>query len=139
MAERPSDTYESHKEEILDSLKSVEKQLKITNTALVRLDGRRDEIVARRVAMETEIHTAFDKIRKTLDAREAELVAQLEGHTQQQLKEAVGSERGGGDPPNPTRELCPLCEGKHSRWVSRRCTEDEGRCGKASERAGGHV
>ena len=29
---------------------------------------------------------AFDEIRKTLDAREAELVAQLEGHAQQQLK-----------------------------------------------------
>ena len=81
-----SDTYESHKEEILASLEPVEKQLKITNTTLVRLDNRRDEIAARRVAMETEIHTAFDEIRKTLDAREAELVGQLEGHTQQQLK-----------------------------------------------------
>ena len=36
--------------------------------------------------METEIHKSFDEIRKTLEAREAELVAQLEGHTQQQLK-----------------------------------------------------
>ena len=84
-----SDTYESHKEEILASLEPVEKQLKTTNTALVRLDGRQDEIVARRVAMETEIHTVFDEIRKTLDAREAKLVAQLEGHTQQQLKKLL--------------------------------------------------
>ena len=36
--------------------------------------------------METEIHKSFDEIHKTLEAREAELVAQLEGHTQQQLK-----------------------------------------------------
>ena len=81
-----SDTFESHKEEILVSLEPVEKQLEATNTALLRLDSRCDQIVARRVAMETEIHKSFDDIRKTLEAREAELVAQLEGHTQQQLK-----------------------------------------------------
>ena len=81
-----SDTFESHKEEILVSLEPVEKQLEATNTALLRLDSRCDEIVARRVAMETEIHKSFDEIRMTLEAREAELVAQLEGHTQQQLK-----------------------------------------------------
>ena len=81
-----ADTFESHKEEILVSLEPVEKQLEATNTALLILDSRCDEIVARRVAMETEIHKSFDEIRKTLEAREAELVAQLEGHTQQQLK-----------------------------------------------------
>ena len=81
-----SDTIESHKEEILVSLEPVEKQLESTNTALIRLDGRHDEIVARSVAMETEIHEAFNEIRDTLKAREADLVAQLEGHTQQQLK-----------------------------------------------------
>ena len=81
-----SDTIESHKEEILVSLEPVEKQLEAINTALIGLDGRRDEIVARSVTMETKIHEASDEIRKTLKAREAELVAQLEGHTQQQLK-----------------------------------------------------
>ena len=81
-----SDTFESHKEEILVSLEPVEKQLEATNTALLRLNSRCDQIVARRVAMETEIHKSFDEIHKTLEAREAELVAQLEGHTQQQLK-----------------------------------------------------
>ena len=81
-----ADTFESHKEEILVSLEPVEKQLEATNTALARLDGRCDKIVARRVALETDIHTAFDEIRNTLDTREAELVAELEGHTQQQLK-----------------------------------------------------
>ena len=81
-----SDTIESHKEEILVSLEPVEKQLEATSTALIGLDGRRDEIVARSVTMETKIHEAFDEIRKTLKVREAELVAQLEGHTQQQLK-----------------------------------------------------
>ena len=81
-----SDTIESHKEEILVSLEPVEKQLQAINTGLIKLDGRRDEIVARGVTMETKIHEAFDEIRKTLKAREADLVAQLEGHTQQQLK-----------------------------------------------------
>ena len=81
-----SDTLESHKEEILASLEPVEKQLEANNTALLRLDRKYSDIVARRVNVETEIHAAFDEIRKTLKAREAELVAQLEGHTQQQLK-----------------------------------------------------
>ena len=81
-----ADTFESHKEEILVSLEPVEKQLEATNTALLRLDSRCDEIVDRGVATETEIHAAFDEIRKILEAREAELVVQLEGHTQQQLK-----------------------------------------------------
>ena len=81
-----SDTIESHKEEILVSLEPVEKQLEATNTALIGLDGRHDEIVARSVVMGTKIHEAFDEIRRTLEAREAELVAQLEGYTQQQLK-----------------------------------------------------
>ena len=81
-----SDTIESHKEEILVSLEPVEKQLEATNTALIGLDGRRDEIVARSVTMETKIHETFNEIHRTLKAREAELMAQLEGHTQQQLK-----------------------------------------------------
>ena len=81
-----SDTIESHKEEILVSLEPVEKQLEAINTALTGPDGRREGIVAGSVSMETKIHETFDEIRRTLKAREAELVAQLEGHTQQQLK-----------------------------------------------------
>ena len=81
-----SDMVGSHKGEILVSMEPVKKQLEATNTALVRLDGRCDEIEAEVVTIVTKIHTAFDNFRKTLEAREAELVAQLEGHTQQQLK-----------------------------------------------------
>ena len=81
-----ADTFERHKEEILVSLEPVEKQLKAINAALVRLDGKCDEIDTQRVTTEAEIHAAMDEFRKTLEAREAELVAQLEGHTQQQLK-----------------------------------------------------
>ena len=54
-----SDTFESHKEEILASLEPVEKQLETTNKALTKLDGRRDEISVRRVAMETDIHESI--------------------------------------------------------------------------------
>ncbi len=81
-----ADTFESHKKEILDSLEPVEKQLEATNTALVNLDSRCGEITKRKANVEADIHSKFDKIRQSLDAREAELMAQLEGHTQQQLK-----------------------------------------------------
>ena len=81
-----SDTYENHKEEILISLKLVKKRLEATNIALDKIDKRHKEIVAGRVAVETQIHADFDNIRMALDALEAELVAQLERHTQEQSK-----------------------------------------------------
>ena len=81
-----ADTFESHKKEILDSLGPVEKQLEATNTALVNLDGRHAEIVEHGGKIATNIHSKFDEIRRALDAREGELMAELEGHTQQQLK-----------------------------------------------------
>ena len=80
-----TDTFESHKEEILASLKPIEKQLETTDRAIIRLDRRYKEIATKRVAVETEIHSAFEEIHKALDAREAELVAQLDDQTQEQL------------------------------------------------------
>ena len=81
-----ADTFESHMKNILDSLGPVEKQLEATDTALVNLDGRHAEIVEHRGKIATNIHSKFDEIRRALDAREGELMAELEGHTQQQLK-----------------------------------------------------
>ena len=82
-----SDMIVSNKEEILVSLEPVEKQLELTNSALVRLDSRYNEIEARCSAVETKIHTAFDGIRNILDGREVELLSRLEGHAKQRLKE----------------------------------------------------
>ena len=87
-----ADTFESHKEEILVSLEPVEKQLEATNTALLRLEGRQEEIDAKSATMETEISTAFKEIHKTLDDREAELLAQLKNHTKKQ-QEKVSAQR----------------------------------------------
>ncbi|XP_064384350.1 E3 ubiquitin-protein ligase TRIM71-like [Halichondria panicea] len=81
-----ADTFESHKKEILDSLGPVEKQLEATDTALVNLDGRHAEIVEHGGTIATNIHSKFDKLHQALYAREGELMAELEGHTQQQLK-----------------------------------------------------
>ncbi len=81
-----ADTFESHKKEILDSLGPVEKQLEATDTALVNLDGRHAEIVEHGGKIATNIHSKFDELHQALYAREGELMAELEGHTQQQLK-----------------------------------------------------
>ncbi|XP_064384451.1 E3 ubiquitin-protein ligase TRIM71-like [Halichondria panicea] len=81
-----ADTFESHKKEILDSLGPVEKQLEATDTALVNLDGRHAEIIEHGRKIATNIHSKFDEIHQALYAREGELMAELEGHTQQQLK-----------------------------------------------------
>ena len=81
-----ADTFESHKKEILDSLGPVEKQLEATDTALVNLDGQHAEIVEHGGKLATNIHSKFDELHQALYAREGELMAELEGHTQQQLK-----------------------------------------------------
>ena len=81
-----SDTFESYKEEILASLGPVEKQLETTNKALTNLDSRCLEIEEQRVNMEANIQTKIQELRKALDDCEARLVAQLEGQTQQKLK-----------------------------------------------------
>ncbi|XP_064384453.1 tripartite motif-containing protein 2-like [Halichondria panicea] len=81
-----ADTFESHKKEILDSLGPVEKQLEATDTALINLDGRHAEIVEHGGKIATNIHSKFDELHQALYAREGELMAELEGHTQQQLK-----------------------------------------------------
>ncbi|XP_064384352.1 E3 ubiquitin-protein ligase TRIM71-like [Halichondria panicea] len=81
-----ADTFESHKKEILDSLGPVEKQLEATDTALVNLDGRHAEIVDHGGKLATNIHSKFDELHQALYTREGELMAELEGHTQQQLK-----------------------------------------------------
>ncbi|XP_064384337.1 tripartite motif-containing protein 3-like [Halichondria panicea] len=81
-----ADTFESHKKEILDSLGPVEKQLEATDTALVNLDGRHAEIVEHGGKIATNIHSKFDELHQALYAREGELMAELKGHTQQQLK-----------------------------------------------------
>ena len=81
-----ADTFESHKKEILDSLGPVEKQLEATDTAFVNLDGRHAEIVEHGGKIATNIHSKFDELHQALYAREGELMAELEGHTQQQLK-----------------------------------------------------
>ncbi len=81
-----ADTFESDKKDILDCLGPVKKQLEATNTALVNLDTRCGEIMELKTDVEADIHSKFDEIRRVLDDRETELMAQLEDHTQQQLK-----------------------------------------------------
>ena len=81
-----AETIESHKDEILASLEPVEKQLEAINRALVRINGRCEEIAIGRATIEAEINAAFDEVCRALDTREAKLMAQLENHTQQQLK-----------------------------------------------------
>ena len=81
-----ADTFESHKKEILDSLGPVEKQLEATDTALVNLEGRHAEIIEHGGKIATNIHSKFDELHQALYALEGELMAELEGHTQQQLK-----------------------------------------------------
>ncbi len=81
-----ADTFESHKKEILDSLGPVEKQLEAIDAAVINLDERHAEIVKHQEKILTNIHSKFDEIRRAIDAREAQLMIELEGHTHQQLQ-----------------------------------------------------
>ncbi len=81
-----SDAFESNKKDILDSLGPVEEQLEATNTALFNLDSHCEEILEQKTTFKASIQAKFEEIRHALDALETELMAEMEDHTQQQLK-----------------------------------------------------
>ena len=88
-----SDTFETHKEEILSSLEPVKKQLGDITEAVSRLDTRREEIAGQRENVKTEIHSSFQQLRKTIDESEAQLSRQTDQIIDQKL-ENIDNQKG---------------------------------------------
>ena len=81
-----SDTFETHKEEILSSLEPVKKQLGDITEAVARLDARREEIAGQRENVKVEIHSSFQQLRKTIDESEAQLSRETDQIIDQKLE-----------------------------------------------------
>lgn len=83
---------ESHKKEISEVLQPVEEQLEAVNEALENVLARNKEIIFQQTSIKAEIHQSIRKLREALDIREAELIDQLQQHTQQKM-ETVASQQ----------------------------------------------
>ena len=78
-----SDTFEKHKSELVSHLHPVKQHLDTVNQAIEDLDMRCHQITDQRMATEANIHTTIQEI---VEVRKMELISQLDGMTQQKLK-----------------------------------------------------
>ena len=78
--------FEKYRQEITSSLELLEMQVTIIKKALAQFDQRWGEISDQRAATAVNIHVTFRRLREVLDARETELVGQLNTATQEKLK-----------------------------------------------------
>ena len=81
-----SDTFETHKADILSSLEPVTKQLGDITEAVSRLDARREEIAGQRENVKAEIHSSFQQLRRAIDESEAQFSRQTDQIIDQKLE-----------------------------------------------------
>ena len=81
-----SDAFPKHKDEIASSLQPVEQQLASVNKALEGLNTRCGQITDQRQTIETDIKRNIRQIHEALEARQEELITQLDQMTQQKMK-----------------------------------------------------
>ena len=81
-----TDAFSNHKNVIVASLQPVEKQLASVNKALEGLDTRCSQITDQRQTMETDIKRNIHQIHEALEARQDELITQLDQMTRQKMK-----------------------------------------------------
>ena len=78
--------FEKYKEEIMSSLKSMEKQVTTIKKALTLIEQCRRDISDQRVAIEDNIHVTINRLREVLTVRETELINRLNKMTQGKLE-----------------------------------------------------
>ena len=81
-----TDAFPKHKDVIVASLRPVEQQLASVNKVLEGLDTECVQITHQRQTLETDIKRNIRQIHKALEAREEELLTQLDQMTQQKMK-----------------------------------------------------
>ena len=81
-----TDVFPKHKNVIVASLQPVEQQLASVNKALEGLDTRCSQITDQRQTMETDIKRNIRQFHEALEARQDELITQLDQITQQKVK-----------------------------------------------------
>ena len=81
-----TDAFSKHKDVIVASLQPVEKQLASVNKALESLDAQCGQITDQRQTIDTDIKKNIRQIHEALEARQEELVTQLDQMTRQKMK-----------------------------------------------------
>ena len=81
-----TDAFPKHQDVIIASLQPVEQQLASVNKALEGLDIRCGQITHQRQTMETDIKRNIRQIHEALEARQEELITQLDQMTRQNMK-----------------------------------------------------
>ena len=79
--------FKMYSQEIKALLEPMEKQVTTVKEVLAQLDARCGEISYQRAATADIIHTTFRRLQKVLNARETELISQLDQATQGKLKD----------------------------------------------------
>ena len=80
------DAFPNHKDVIVASLQPVEQQLASVNKALEGLDTRCGQITDQRQTIETDIKKNIRQIHEALEARQEELITQVDQMTRQKMK-----------------------------------------------------
>ena len=80
------DAFPKHKDVIIASLQPVEQQLASVNKALEGLDTRCGQITDQRQTIETDIKKNIHQIHEALEARQEELITQLDQMTRLKMK-----------------------------------------------------
>ena len=81
-----SESFAKQEKVIVDSLKPVREQIDALERAVESVDTRCAAVVEQKMTLVAEIHTAMAGLREVLEARETELVSQVEPTAHQKLK-----------------------------------------------------
>ena len=81
-----TDAFPRHKDTIVSQLQPVKQHLDTVNQAIEGLDVRCHQITDQRMATEANIHKTIRQLHEALEVRKTELISQLDGITQQKLK-----------------------------------------------------
>ena len=81
-----ADAFPRHKDTIVSHLQPVKQHLDTVKQAIEGLDIRCHQITDQRMATEANIHKMAQQLHEALEVRKTELISQLDGMTQQKLK-----------------------------------------------------
>ena len=84
--------FPKHKDEIVASLQPVEQQLASVNKALDGMDTLCGTIMDQRQALKTQVKSNMHQIHQALEAREEELIVQIDQMADQKLKNAAAQQ-----------------------------------------------
>ena len=81
-----NESFERYREAVTPSLEPMEKKMTTITKVLTQLDRQRDEITHQQTAIEAEIRDSSKRLHEIIEARQDELIGQLDQITRRKLK-----------------------------------------------------